>query len=156
MQTVVMVVEGIIREQDSEAPIAEGITLYRGLAESARLYLLSATWTARELARWLFSHAIEQRHIGFQAALTSSAADRLNALSLIATWSPALVLEHDPACALELIRAGYPTMLFAQPAYRAAQWRPDFAGGPTPWDAIAEEMQRQADLRYTDERLKKE
>jgi hypothetical protein len=154
MQTVVMVVEGILREPNSEAPIAEGITLYRGLAESSRLYLLSAMWTPREMARWVFSRTIEQRHIGFQTALTPSPEDRINALSRIATWNPALVLESDPLCAEAEYRAGYPTMLFALPAYRAVSWRPDSPSGPQPWDAIAAEMARQEELRYTDERLK--
>lgn len=154
MQTVVMVVEGVLREPSSEAPIAEGITLYTGLAESARLYLLSAEWTPGELARWLFSRNIGQRHVGFQAALSLTPQDRVNALARISTWSPALVIESDPACAFELLRAGYPTMLFARPVYRDSRWRPDAAGGPTPWDAVAAEMERQETLRYTDERLK--
>jgi hypothetical protein len=149
-----MIVEGVLREPNSEAPIAEGFTLYRGLCESSRLYLVSALWTSPEMARWLFSRNTEQRHVGFQAAATSSPQDRLNALARIATWFPALVLESDPACAFELLRAGYPTMLFARPTYRAEQWRPDSAGGPAPWDSIAAEMQRQEDLRYTDKRLK--
>jgi len=153
MQTVAMIVEGILREPNSEAAIAEGVTLYRGLAESSRLYLVSAMWTAQEMSRWLFGRGLESRHIGYRLALSPSAADRLHALAKIASWSPALVLESDPVCAAETLRHGYPTVLFAVPAYRAVSWRPDSAAVPDPWDTVAAEIQRQADLRYKDERL---
>lgn len=156
MQTVVIVVEGILREPHSEGAIAEGVTLYRGLCESSRLYLLSAVWTSQEMSRWLFGRGIEPRHIGYRLALTPSATDRLNALAKITSWNPALILESDAVCAAELLRAGYPTALFAVPAYRAVSWRPDSAAGPDPWDIVAAEIQRQADLRYTDERLKEQ
>lgn len=154
MQTVVMVIEGVLRVQGSDAPIPEGITLYHGLADASRLHLVSALWTPEETNRWIFSKGVAPRHIRHELALTPSPEDRLEALRRIASWSPALVVESDPLCAVEALRAGYPTMLFARPFYRNVQWRPDASRAPQPWDEIAAEMSRQEELRYLDERLR--
>lgn len=154
MLTAVMIVEGILREPGSTAPIAEGVMLYTGLGSSSRLCLLSALWEDSESDRWLHSCGIKTSHIAYGKALTGGTADRLRAISQFASWVPALVLESDPVHATAELRAGYPTILFARPKYRDLHWRPDAPTGPTPWEDITAELKRQADLRYQDERFR--
>lgn len=153
MQTVVMVVDGILRPYGSEGYVDEGVTLYRSLVRESRLHLVSAWWGEEEMGAWLFKRQLKG-HIGFQKTLGPSPADRLDALSRISSWNPALVIESDPACAALELRNGYATLLLARPLYADQRWRPDSRKGPQPWDEVVAEQKRQDGIYYADERRK--
>lgn len=153
MLTVVLIVEGVLRLSGSDGRISEGVTLYRSLAAASRLYLVSHEWGRDDIDRWLF-HGGLAGHIGYQWAPSYSPDDRINALSKISSWSPALVIEPDPECAALELRHGYPVCLFARPTYGELRWRPDAPTGPQPWDDVVTELKRQEELRRTDPRMR--
>lgn len=148
-----MVVEGVLRSPGSDGHIDEGVTLYRSLVTNSRLYLMSNEWDQDEMDAWLFKNGL-RGHIAFQWMASSSCDDRIDALSKLRTWNPAIVIESDPACAAVELRHGYPTLLLARPFYADARWRPDASRGPQPWDEVEAELKRQESLRYADARLR--
>jgi hypothetical protein len=65
-----------------------------------------------------------------------------------------LVVEPDPTCAAEEIRAGYNVMFYASPQYLMDRWHPDAKKEPRPWDDIVKEVDRQRSAKARDNRLK--
>jgi hypothetical protein len=63
------------------------------------------------------------------------------------------VVSDDPATILLVTEQGIPALLFTNPSYRWAEYRPDKKRLPKPWEQIDEEVVRQKELRATDPRL---
>lgn len=150
MQTVVMVVEGVLRMEGSEGHYDDGVTLYRALSKESRLYLLSGIWTEAQMDQWLFSRNLKG-HVGYHKSFSKR---RVDAMAQLQKWKPALIVESHLQSAPELVFHGYHVLLLARPAYEAPRWQPDYKATPVPWDDLRAEQERQEDLRYADERLR--
>lgn len=159
MRSVVICINGVLRpttNPDGIDPI--GRQIYLALRDKLRVILLDDA-TATKTQHWLDVHGL----VGHSRAYTPPAdfaprtvADgRLRLLAAIRNTDGAdLVIESDPTCAAEEIRAGYTVMLYASPQYLMDIWHPDAAKEPKPWDAIVEEIEGQREAKARDTRLK--
>ena len=67
-----------------------------------------------------------------------------------------LVVAADPETILQVTKAGMPAVMFINPAYRWAEYRPDKRKLPRSWQEIDAEVIRQKELRAGDPRLSDE
>lgn len=159
MQSVVICINGVLRPTTRPDSVdMVGRYLYEALKSRFRLILLDDA-TAAETQHWLDVHGF----VGHVRAYTppadfapkTVAEGRLRMLGAIRNAQGAdLVLECDPTCAAEEIRAGYTVMLYSPPRYLMDIWHPDHQGGPRAWDSIVDEIARQETARAGDHRLK--
>lgn len=159
MRSVVICINGVLRptgNQDSVDPI--GRQLYESLKSKFRVILLDDA-TAAVAQHWLDVHEF----VGHIRAYTppvdfaprTVAEGRLRILAAIRNSQGAdLVIEPDPACAAEEIRAGYNVLLYASPQYLMDIWHPDARNEPRAWDDIVNEISRQEVAKAHDTRLK--
>ncbi|MFD4858487.1 hypothetical protein [Streptomyces atratus] len=159
MRSVVICLNGVLRpttHSDGIDPI--GRQLYEALTKQFRVVILDETHAA-DTEHWLGVHSIS----GYARAYTppvdfaprTVAEGRLRMLAAIRNSDGAdLVIEPDPTCAAEEIRAGYTVMLYASPQYLMDIWHPDSPKEPRPWDEIVNELDRQKKAKALDTRLK--
>ena len=159
MRCVVVILDGVLRpatHPDGVDPV--GRQLYEALRQQFRVVLLDQA-AAVDAEHWLGVHSIA----GYARAYTppadfapqTVAEGRLRLLAAIRNADGAdLVIEPDPECAAEEIRAGYTVMLYASPQYLLDIWHPDHPREPRAWDAIVDEIERQHTAKSLDARLK--
>lgn len=157
MKTAVIILEALRpAARDGIDPLAQ--QLYETLKGHFRVVLLD-TAAASDTQHWLSIHDIT----GYVRAYTppadfaprTVAEGRLRLLAAIRNVDSAdLVIEVDPLCAAEEIRAGYTVMLYASPQYLLDIWHPDHPKEPRPWDEIVGEIERQRQAKADDVRLK--
>ncbi|MFI0265701.1 hypothetical protein [Streptomyces luteogriseus] len=159
MQTAVIVIDGILRpiaHPDGIDPIGKAI--YVGLREHFRVVLLDAA-EPKHTDHWLGVHGITGYVKAYRPAEAHIAADdaetRLRLLASIRAADGAdLIIESDPTCAAEEVRAGYTVMLYGKPEYALDIWDPTNPREPRPWGDIVNELDRQRALKAADTRLK--
>lgn len=158
MRTAVIVLEAMrpATGTDGIDPLAR--QLYEALQANFRIVLLD-TAAAPDTQHWLGVHDIT----GFVRAYTppadfaprTVAEGRLRLLAAVRHVDSAdLVIEVDPECAAEEIRAGYNVLLYASPQYLMDIWHPDHQREPRPWDEIVGEIERQRQAKADDIRIK--
>lgn len=159
MKAVVISINGVLRpvhNQDSVDFV--GRELYESLKNRFRVMLLDDR-SAPATQHWLDVHEFIG-HIGAYTppadfAPRTVAEGRLRMLAAIRNVQGAdLVIEPDPACAAEEIRAGYNVLLYAAPQYLMDIWHPDAPHEPRAWDDIVDEISRQETAKAADTRLK--
>jgi len=64
-----------------------------------------------------------------------------------------MVISGDPEGILAVTELGFPSLLFVNPSYRWAEYRPDRKRLPRPWQDIDDEVTRQRVLKASDPRL---
>lgn len=159
MKSVVICINGVLRPATNPDSVdLIGRQLYESFKAAFRVILLDdATTSATQ--HWLDVHGF----IGHVRAYTppvdfapkTVAEGRLRMLAAIRNAQGAdLVLEPDPECAADEIRAGYNVLLYAAPQYMLDLWHPDHNYEPKPWDAIVAEVDRQQTAKAADTRLK--
>lgn len=159
MQSVVICINGVLRPSrnvNSVDPI--GQRLYKSLSSAFRVILL-ADGDIRTTEHWLDLHEFSSHLRAYTPpvdfAPRTVAEGRLRMLAAIRSSQGAdLVIEPDPACAAEEIRAGYSVMLYASPQYMLDIWHPDHDHEPRAWDSIVDELTRQETAKALDARLK--
>lgn len=158
MRSVVICINGVLRpaaRPDSLDPM--GRHLYESLKSGFRVLLLD-DGASPDTKHWLDVHSFIG-HIGSYTppkdfAPRTVAEGRLRMLAALrASQGADLVIESDPSCAAEEIRAGYNVMLYAAPQYMLDIWHPDHARIPRAWDSIVDELDRQQNAKATDVRL---
>lgn len=159
MRSVIICINGVLRpsgKPDSVDPI--GRLIFESLKSQFRVSLLDDA-TATKTQHWLDVHGF----VGHVRAYTpprdfaprTVAEGRLRMLGSIRNAQGAdFVIESDPTCAAEEIRAGYNVMLYASPQYLMDIWHPDREPGPRAWDDIVTEINRQQIAKAIDNRLK--
>lgn len=159
MNSAIICINGVLRPATRPDSVDRiGRQLYESLKAKFRLILLDDA-SAFGTAHWLDTHGF----LGHVGAYTppkdfeprTVAEGRLRMLAAIRNTQGAdLVIEPDPACAAEEIRDGYNVMLYAAPQYLMDIWHPDASREPRAWDAIVDEIDRQADAKARDTRLR--
>ncbi|MFE9834096.1 hypothetical protein ACFYP4_02935 [Streptomyces sp. NPDC005551] len=159
MRTVVMNLSGVLRPAAHPDGVDDiGRAIYQSLVQKFRVVLLDTDARA-DTEHWLGVHGIS----GYVRAYTppadfaprTVAEGRLRLLAAIRASDGAdLVIESDPVCAAEEIRAGYTVMLYGKPEYALDIWDPDHPKEARPWDTIVDEIERQRTMKALDSRLK--
>jgi hypothetical protein len=159
MRTAIIVIDGVLRptaHPDGIDPI--GKALYTALRDQFRVVLLDEA-TEKETQHWLGVHGITGYVKAYRPTVgTISAEDSETRLRMLAAIRAAdgadLVIESDPTCAAEEVRAGYTVMLYGKPEYALDIWDPTNPREPRPWGEIVGELDRQRKLKAADTRLK--
>lgn len=143
-----MVVEGVLKALIGDAPIPEGVGVYKALAAVEHRLCLVTTFDRAELREWL-RHQKLTEHINFNRAHPLDVEEHtlLRTLAEIRhTGRVDLFIDADPGRTAQAFAAGYSVMPLLVSSFARPQWRPDWDGTPRPWDDMAAEVRRQREL----------
>jgi hypothetical protein len=150
MKNVVVTVDGVLRTLTDGKRINEGLELLQALDYANFEFVFLTPKAQADTEDWL-----DQEGLGGGLVL-GAREDRVAQLRKIRhEWGyPVdLVIEPDPAVAVELIREGHTVLLFAHPQYAKPDWRPDHKLGMTTWDEIVNLAHEDRTRRVTDVRM---
>lgn len=144
--------DGVLRS-NSRVPIYEGLSLYKSLNVNGTVML--ACDDGEEAARWCKEHNLKDVD-GFISNSTIGEYENKSLLKVQHQQSQGplhLVVTSDVELAVKLLENGVKTLLFLNPIYLSAKFRPDGREGRKSWDALVGELDRQVDLMLGDKRL---
>lgn len=149
-----MFIDGVLRNPITNAPIPQGMRLYRTLKEKGRVLLLCSHKEKDD--RWLRENK-------------TNLVDDLVGLEMTAGYDwPELrqveycrgqqsgvdiVVTSDAELAAKLLEIGLPTLMFLHPIYLAEKSRPDGRQGARSWEKIKEEIVKQQETYLEDHRV---
>lgn len=158
--TVVMSVDGILRNPNDSAPIMSGVLLYHSLVKSHRVNLVFDTAAREKVQHWLRINNLTEHagEIYWELDDPEDIVERreLQIARIRAQGSLSLMVESNPAVAEMLLVKGIPTLLYMHPSYMRPEHRPDYQEEITPWGSLLEEVKRQRTMRSMDTRLNDE
>lgn len=143
-----MVVEGVLKSLVGDAPITEGVGLYKALSGLDHRLMLVTVHDRTELREWL-RHQQLRGHIHFNRAnpLDVEQHTLLRTLAEIRATGPVdLYIDADPGRCAAAFAHGYTVVPFLVPAFARPNWRPDWTGTPRPWQELDAEVRRQREL----------
>ena len=165
MSTVLICIEGVLGDYSplhGFYPITDGVKLAHALQTGYRLVLGTVGSDPAVVEHWLLVNGITRpafysdliwRQPGW-GDLEDSVLRAEQAGALRSNGSDlGLVVSADPDAILLVTEMGVPALLFTNPAYRWAEYRPDKKRLPKSWEKIDQEMIRQKELRAKDPRL---
>jgi hypothetical protein len=165
VSTALISVEGVLGDHSPVHgfyPIAGGVRLAKALRSQYQVILSTIQADGNSVEFWLkingmtrptFYEDLLSRLSGW-ADLSDTELRAQHASVLRAAGSNVdLVISADPQAILKISQLGMPCLLFADPQYRWAEYRPDYKRLPRAWQDIDDEMVRQRELRATDPRL---
>jgi hypothetical protein len=168
MTTAFVAIEGVLGEHSTLhgfAPITEGVRLVHALHSGYQLIFGTTQVDHRSVEHWLHINGLTRPgvYLGLlfrkpewldlsDAVLRAEQASSLRAQG----HDLGLVVSSDPASVLLVTEMGIPALLFTNPSYRWAEYRPDRKRLPREWQQIDDEIVRQLELRASDPRLSDE
>lgn len=153
-----IVVEGVLQQPISSAPIIAGINMYKGLSHNFHIILISDQESS-DLSYWLRLEGLKDhgRVISKDNSLdgkTPEARRLYQCNSLRASgYSIEFVIEPNPQIAAELFRGGFNVLNYLNFSYALPQWRPDFEEETKKWEDLEREATQARMMRETDIRL---
>lgn len=168
MTTALIAIEGVLGEHSTLhgfAPIMEGVRLVHALHSGYRLILSTVQTDDRSVEHWLHINGLTRPSIYldllFRKAEWTDLSDsvlRAEQASFLRSQGQdlGLVVSSDATTILHVTELGLPALLFTNPSYRWAEYRPDKKRLPREWQKIDDEMVRQLELRASDPRLSDE
>lgn len=165
MSTVLVCIEGVLGDYSTLNgfyPVPDGVKLAHALQTGYRLVLGTVRSDPAAVEHWLLVNGITRpafyadliwRQPGW-GDLEDSVLRAEQAGALRSNGSDlGLVVSADPATILLVTEMGVPALLFTNPSYRWAEYRPDKKRLPRSWEKIDQEMIRQRELKAKDPRL---
>lgn len=153
-----IVVEGVLQQPISSAPIIAGINLYKGLSHNFHIILISDQ-DGDDLTYWLRLEGLKDhgKVISKDGSLdgrTPEARRLYQCNSLRASgYSIEFVVEPNPEIAAELFRNGFTVLNYLHFSYALPQWRPDFEEETKSWEDLQRAAIQDRIMRETDARL---
>lgn len=144
---VVMAIEGVLRNYRGQ-PIPEGIALYVALQNTHKIVLVADTLDAETVAHWLKVERLKEHTKVLVGGTRPRQIEALRAADSPVT----LLVDADPHNVARALATGVTGLLFAAPKYLRPEHMP-VPGEVRPWSEIADEMDRQAQMRADDPRL---
>lgn len=168
MSTALIYVEGVLGEHShihGFYPVPDGVRLAHALKFGYRLVLGTNQADTYSVEHWLHINGMVKP--SFYAELldrrtewTDMSESRLRAEQAASLRREghdlALVVSSDPSSILRVTEMGIPALLFTNPSYRWAEYRPDRKRLPREWQKIDDEVTRQMELKAADPRLSDE
>lgn len=154
--TVVLVLDGVLRREGTNAVNLQGLRLYHALASTGRLAILCGEDV--EMAEWfLRSNGLSEHAylIGEDKRYASSVSGRREyQLSQLRAQGAHVefVVEPNPDVAAYLFSIGVPVLVYLHPQYSQPSFRPDYGRTATPWDSLQAEIDYQIAMRVKDTR----
>lgn len=149
---IVVFMDGVVRN-DNRVPIFEGLVLYRALNENGTVVFACDDQT--EAARWCAEHKVKDvdGYLSDDKVANLDNKDFLKVQRQQATGPVEFVVTSDVDLATTCLENGIKTLLFLQPTYLSAKFRPDGRTGKQSWESLVSEMDKQLNLRMEDKRL---
>lgn len=166
MSTAFIAIEGVLGEHSvihGFHPIPDGIRLAHSLRAGYRLVLGTVSPQVEPVEHWLLINGMSRpsfyedlRYRQFtdadEATVQADHAKMLRSQG----FAIDLVVSADPETILQVTQAGIPAVMWINPSYRWAEFRPDRRKLPRAWQEIDAEVIRQKELRASDPRLSDE
>lgn len=158
-------VEGVLGEFSTLHgfyPIPDGVKLAHALRSGYRLVLGTTRTDPDSMEHWLLVNGITRPHFYADLLWRQPGWGDLEDHILRAEFAGVLrsngsdlglVVSDDPATILLVTEMGIPALLFTNPSYRWAEYRPDKKRLPRAWAEIDQEVVRQKELKAKDPRL---
>jgi hypothetical protein len=155
--SVVIVVEGVLQQNNGDGVNPQGTRLYEGFKDTYRLVLVSDMLEGDKVEYWLKINGFTEHALFLPGLLTDPdkvGGTRLRQLVNIRQAQNVVdfVVEPDPQVCAALLHDGIATMNYLHPKYSSPDHRPDWDGSPRPWDTLVAEVTRQEELRAKDVR----
>ena len=149
-----MFIDNVLRSQVTNAPISQGLKLYRTLKDRDNRVLLLCTDKAKD-DRWLKENKINlvDDLVGRDIPLPGENPEFRQVEHCRANWSIDMVITADPELATLLLQAGITTLMFLHPVYITEKFRPDSRQGVKPWAEITKEIIKQQESFVEDHRI---
>ena len=149
-----MFIDGVLRNPVTNAPILQGMSLYRVLKEKGRVLLLCTDKYKDD--RWLRENKVNL--VDDLVGLEMTAGVEWPALRQVEYCrgqqsGAELVITSDPALAAKLLEIGLTTLMFMHPVYMAEKFRPDGKRGAKSWEKIKSEIISQQETYVEDHRV---
>lgn len=148
-----MFIDNVLRNPITNAPITQGLTLYRNLKEHGQVFLICLHKGKDD--RWLREHKINlvDDLIGTDMTVGVDFPE-LRQVEYCRGQGPVeLVVTSDPELAAKLLEIGITTLMFLQPIYIDEKFRPDSRQGAKKWEDLKAEIIRQQEHFVEDSRL---
>jgi hypothetical protein len=159
VKTAVITLDGVLRKLMGSAPIPEGCRLYHALAATGSVVVLDDDIDHDRTDDWLELHGLV-RHAFTDTSVfvpgttvRTTRVDRVNALRRQG-YDIDIVVDPDPVVVLQLVSAGFTTVLFTHAQYAHPAWRPDTDTGIRPWGDIVAATATLARMKAADTRLR--
>jgi hypothetical protein len=168
MSTALVYVEGVLGEHSvlhGFYPLPDGVRLAHALSQSYRLVFATVQADEAAVEHWLlingmtrpafYAELIPRRREWADLGDAMLRAEQASCLRREG-YDLGLVVAGDPSTILLVTELGVASLLFTNPSYRWADFRPDRKRLPRPWEEIDQEVTRQRELKATDPRLREE
>lgn len=148
----IIALEGVLRSELGQ-PVNEGLLLYHALKGTHKLLLVIDELSQDQTEHWLRVEGLRDHAevIYPEAGYDDIRQRQLQTLSARG-MNVGLVVDCSPARVAGAVRAGYTGLVFASPKYLRPEFHPGGARGVRAWDAIAAELDTQAELKKNDPR----
>jgi len=165
LTTALVYLEGVLGEHSTLSgfyPIPDGVKLAHTLRSGYQLVLGTTGYDAHSTEHWLLVNGITSPAFYSRLLTRTPEWADLSDSQLRAEQASylrreghdlGLVVSADPGTILLVTELGVPALLFTNPSYRWAEYRPDRKRLPRPWEEIDQEITRQRELKATDPRL---
>ena len=149
-----MFIDGVLRNPTTNAPIPQGMSLYRILKEKGRVLLLCTDKYKDD--RWLRENKVNL--VDDLVGLEMTAGVEWPALRQVEYCrgqqsGAELVITSDPALAAKLLEIGLTTLMFMHPVDLDEKFRPDGKRGAKSWEKIKSEIISQQETYVEDHRV---
>jgi hypothetical protein len=165
MSTCLVTVEGVLGEHSplhGFYPVVDGVRLARALKGGYQMVFSTIQADPSSVEFWLringmMKPSFYEELLYRETPWTDLSDDDLQARHARHLRSNGtdvgLVVSSDPRTILTVTELGFPALLFVNPSYRWAEYRPDYKRLPRAWQDIDDEVTRQVELRAADPRL---
>ena len=148
-----MFIDGVMRDTITNAPIPQGMSLYRMIKEKQRVLLLCDDKTRAD--RWLREHKLSlfDDLVDKSIAIGSDFPELRQVEHCRGLGSIEYVITSDPELAAKLLEIGISSLMFLHPVYLTEKFRPDSKRGAKAWSEIREEIVKQQEAFLEDDRI---
>jgi hypothetical protein len=151
--SVIVLFEGVISNPRKQAPITEGVLLYKTINESNRTIILAKDKERTDI--WLKKNNMAKNTDDIVQISDSVVEEpRLASIkSLMSRGRIEFVVTDDVDLAKTLVEMSVTVLVFVHPKYVKPEFRPDGRIGMKSWNAITEELDKQQGLLQEDTRI---
>lgn len=149
---ILVFIDGVLRNS-ANAPIPDGLKLYRTLKEQNRVLVLCKDKEKDD--HWLRQHRFNNIDDLIDLDIPALGDDpEFRQVEWVRSQGPVdYVVTSDPVLTNKLLQVGVTTLVFMNPIYIKEEFRPDSRKGVRSWQEIADEIARQQDNYSEDERV---
>jgi hypothetical protein len=151
--SIVVLLDGVVRNPRNQAPISEGVLLYKTLNEVNRVIILADDKERTDI--WLKKNNMAKVLDDITEIEKSVVEEsRLATIkSILSKGRVEFVVTDDVELSKHLLELSINVLVFLHPRYAKPEFRPDGRAGVKSWESITDELDKQQGLLLDDERV---